>query len=57
MNDTVIRTTGLSKKFIIGHQVEQDSLLREAMTRGARALFRRTADLIKGRTRGVVGRS
>src|SRR5581483_6645258 len=55
MNDTVIRTTGLSKKFIIGHQVEQDSLLREAMTRGARALFRRTADMVKGRSRGITG--
>jgi lipopolysaccharide transport system ATP-binding protein len=57
MSDTVIRARGLAKKFIIGHQVEQDSLLREAMTRGARALMRRTADLIKGRARGVVGQT
>jgi lipopolysaccharide transport system ATP-binding protein len=55
MSDTVIRTTGLSKRFIIGHQVEQDPLLREVMTRGARALFRRTADMVKGRSRGVTG--
>jgi lipopolysaccharide transport system ATP-binding protein len=53
MNDTVIRAEGLSKKFVIGHQVEQDSLLREAMTRGARALVRRSVDLVKGRAAGV----
>jgi lipopolysaccharide transport system ATP-binding protein len=49
MNDTVIRAEGLSKKFIIGQQVAQDSLLREAMTHGARMLMRRSMDLVKGR--------
>src|SRR5262245_55273010 len=57
MSDTVIRAEGLSKKFIIGHQVEQDSLLREAMTRGARALFRRGVDMVKGRASGLPART
>jgi len=48
MSDIVIRAEGLSKKFVIGHQLQRDSLLREAMTRGARTLARRGIDLIKG---------
>jgi lipopolysaccharide transport system ATP-binding protein len=57
MNDTVIRARGLGKKFVIGHQVEQDPLFREAMTRGARALVRRGLDFLKGRSSGIVGRT
>jgi lipopolysaccharide transport system ATP-binding protein len=53
MSDTVILAEGLSKKFIIGHQVERDSLLREAMTQGARALVRRGIDFVKGRASGL----
>jgi lipopolysaccharide transport system ATP-binding protein len=57
MSDTVIRAEGLSKKFIIGHQVEPDSLLREAMTRGARALFRRSVDMVRGRASGLPAKT
>ena len=49
MNDSVITAEGLSKRFVIGVQAQQDALLREAVTRGAHALVRRGADLLKGR--------
>ncbi|SKA37191.1 Wzt C-terminal domain-containing protein [Enhydrobacter aerosaccus] len=55
MNDTVIRAEGLAKRFIIGHKVERDGLLREAMTRGARALVRRGVDFFKGRVSNTPG--
>ena len=57
MADSVIRAEGLGKKFIIGHQVERDSLLREAMTSGARSLLRKTRDFIRGRATNTVGRT
>jgi lipopolysaccharide transport system ATP-binding protein len=49
MADTVIRAEGLGKKFVIGHKIERDGLLREALTTGARAMFRKGADLLRGR--------
>ena len=53
MGDIAIRAEGLGKKFIVGHQVERDSLLRETMTHGARALMRRGIDFFKGRASGL----
>ncbi|MCW5733946.1 MAG: ABC transporter ATP-binding protein [Enhydrobacter sp.] len=50
MSDSVISAEGLSKKFVIGVQAQQDALLREAVTRGARTLVRRGVDLLKGRS-------
>jgi lipopolysaccharide transport system ATP-binding protein len=55
MTDTVIRAEGLGKRFIIGHKVERDGLLREAMTTGARSLFRRGAEFLKGRASNTPG--
>ncbi len=49
MTDTVIRADHLGKKFIIGRSVERDGLLRDAMTSGARKLWRKGVDLLKGR--------
>lgn len=57
MSATVIRTEGLSKRFVIGHKVERDNLLREAMTKGARALLRKGADFFKGRVTNTVGQT
>jgi lipopolysaccharide transport system ATP-binding protein len=57
MTDTVIRADGLSKRFIIGHQIERDGLLREAMTTGARALFRKGVDFLKGRATSTPGQT
>jgi len=50
MSDSVITAEGLGKKFVIGRQAQQDALLREVMTSGARTLVRRGADLLKGRS-------
>src|SRR5260370_5442843 len=49
MADVAIRAGNLGKKFIIGHKIERDGLLREALTSGARTMMRRGADLLKGR--------
>jgi homopolymeric O-antigen transport system ATP-binding protein len=57
MTDTVIHAEGLSKRFIIGHKVERDGLLREAMTSGARALMRKGVDFLKRRATNVTGRT
>jgi len=40
MADTVIRAENLGKKFVIGHKIERDGLLREVLTTGARAMLR-----------------
>ncbi len=55
MADTVIRAEGLGKKFVIGRKVERDRLLREAMTAGARTLFHRGVDFLKGRVTNTPG--
>lgn len=55
MEDFVIRAEGLGKRFLIGTQVEQDKLLREAMTKGARSLARKTLNFLKGRATNTVG--
>ncbi len=49
MADVVIRVENLGKKFIIGHKVERDVLLRDAITTGARSMLRRGVDLLKGK--------
>jgi lipopolysaccharide transport system ATP-binding protein len=49
MSEPVIRAENLGKSYIIGHKVERDSLLREAMTSGARSLVRKGIDLVTGR--------
>jgi len=49
MSEPVIRVENLGKKFVIGHKVERDGLLRDAMARGARAMLRNAADFIKGK--------
>jgi lipopolysaccharide transport system ATP-binding protein len=53
-DDIVIRAEGLGKKYTIGHQSEREryTALRDVMARGARNLWRKTADLARGR--GVV---
>jgi len=49
MPDIVIRASGLGKKFLIGHNVEYSGMLGEALTRRARKLARKGADLLRGR--------
>ena len=49
MPDTVIRASGLGKKFLIGHNVEYSGMLGEALTRRARKLARKGADMLRGR--------
>jgi lipopolysaccharide transport system ATP-binding protein len=49
MSDTVIRAERLGKKFIIGHNVERDGLLRDAMTSGVRNMWRKGVDLLRGK--------
>ena len=53
--DVVIRAEGLGKKYVIGHQAERERYvaLRDVLARGAGRLWRRTADLARGRA--VVG--
>ena len=49
--DVVIRAEGLGKKYLIGHQAERERYvaLRDVMARGARNLWRKTADMARGR--------
>jgi len=49
--DVVIRAEGLGKRYLIGHHRERERYvaLRDVMTRGAQRLWRRTADLARGR--------
>jgi lipopolysaccharide transport system ATP-binding protein len=50
-DDVVIRAEGLGKKYMIGHQAERESYvaLRDVIARGARDLWRKTADMARGR--------
>jgi lipopolysaccharide transport system ATP-binding protein len=50
-DDVVIRAEGLGKKYVIGHAAEGDGhvTLRDAMARGASNLWRKTADMARGR--------
>src|SRR5260370_37948055 len=49
--DVVIRAEGLGKKYMIGHSAERGRYvaLRDVMARGARDLWRKTADMARGR--------
>lgn len=52
MIDPIISVEGLSKRYLVGHQVEQDGgyhLLRDAMTRQLRNLGRSALDLFRGK--------
>lgn len=50
-NDVAIRVEGLGKKYVIGHQSEyvQYAALSDVITRNAASLWRRTADMLRGR--------
>jgi homopolymeric O-antigen transport system ATP-binding protein len=51
MSDVVIRAEGLGKKYLIGHQAEEERYiaLRDVIARGARGLARSAADMLRGR--------
>ncbi|MGA3308102.1 MAG: ABC transporter ATP-binding protein [Xanthobacteraceae bacterium] len=52
MSDTVITVENLSKRYVIGHQAadrERYTALRDVMARNARNLWRKTADMARGR--------
>jgi ABC-type polysaccharide/polyol phosphate transport system ATPase subunit len=50
-DDVMIRAEGLGKSYIIGHDTEREPYvaLRDVISRGARGLWRKTADLVRGR--------
>src|SRR5438128_5790740 len=49
--DVVIRAEGLGKKYMIGHAAERERYvaLRDVLIRGAHNLWRKTAELLRGR--------
>jgi lipopolysaccharide transport system ATP-binding protein len=50
-NDVMIRAEGLGKKYTIGHLADRERYLalRDVMARGAKSLWRKTADMARGR--------
>jgi len=50
-DDVVIRAEGLGKKYLIGHAAERERYvaLRDVLIRGAHNLWRKTADMARGR--------
>jgi lipopolysaccharide transport system ATP-binding protein len=50
--DVVIRAEGLGKKYVIGHEAQRERYLalRDVLARGARDAWRKTADMLCGRT-------
>ena len=50
-SDVVIRAEGLGKKYIIGHEIKSEgyTTLRDVMARRLQAVWRRTADMARGR--------
>jgi lipopolysaccharide transport system ATP-binding protein len=50
-DDLVIRAEGLGKKYLIGHEAERERYvaLRDVLARGAKSLWRKTADMARGR--------
>jgi homopolymeric O-antigen transport system ATP-binding protein len=50
-DDVVIRAEGLGKKYMIGHAAERERYvaLRDTLSRGAHNLWRKTADMVRGR--------
>ena len=51
MSDVVIKAESLGKKYLIGHRTESGRYvaLRDVLAHNARALWRRTADLVQGK--------
>jgi lipopolysaccharide transport system ATP-binding protein len=51
-DDIVIRAEGLGKKYLIGHRADRERYvaLRDVLARNARSAWRKTADLVRGRT-------
>jgi lipopolysaccharide transport system ATP-binding protein len=51
LNDLVIRAEGLGKKYVIGHETEREpyTALRDVIGRRAKAVLRRTSDMLRGR--------
>jgi lipopolysaccharide transport system ATP-binding protein len=49
--DVVIRAQGLGKKYLIGHAAERERYvaLRDVLVSGAHTLWRKTADMVRGR--------
>jgi homopolymeric O-antigen transport system ATP-binding protein len=50
-DDIVIRAEKLGKKYVISHQAERERYvaLRDVLARGARGLWRKAADMARGR--------
>jgi lipopolysaccharide transport system ATP-binding protein len=50
-DDIVIRAEGLGKKYVIGHEGKRERYvaLRDVVARGGRNLWRKTADMVRGR--------
>lgn len=48
MSDTVIRATGLGKRFVIGHRTQNNGLFADAMVQAARRIFSRSKSALKG---------
>src|SRR5207302_1376622 len=50
-HDVVIRAEGVGKKYMIGHAAERERYfaLRDELVRGAHNLWRKTADMVRGR--------
>ena len=53
-DDVVTRVEGLGKKYLVGHQAEREryTALRDVMARGAKGLWRKAADMARGRAIG-----
>jgi lipopolysaccharide transport system ATP-binding protein len=51
-DDIVIRAEGLGKKYLIGHRAEREryAALRDVLVSGAQRAWRKTADLVRGRS-------
>jgi len=50
MPDTVIRAEGLGKRYLIGHRVHREGIFGEVVMRGARNIWRKGIDLLRGQT-------
>src|SRR3989449_8253791 len=50
MSDVVIKAEGLGKKYVIGHQAENDRYvaLRDVLTHNVRSMWHKTKDLFRG---------
>jgi lipopolysaccharide transport system ATP-binding protein len=48
MSDTVIRSEGLGKKFVIGHRVQNNGLFADAMVNAARRFFSKGKSALRG---------